>query len=372
MDSSKIGKFIKILRNERNLSQDKLAEMLNITRQAVSKWERGLSAPDPLTMKLLSELFEISVDEIIAGARKTKDNKEVFANTLLKMYEENYKKEKRIKRLIIILSSVIILFLGYYFVNTYNKIKVYLINGSSENFTMRHGIFLATNNKFYFRLGKFNNGDEKAISEFHLYYLNEEKERVTLFRSDDSNILLVDENGYDVYFEYEELPTIVENLYLDITYNGIIETMELNLEKDFANNYLTFFKEDKISEEEVENKVLTEEMENIEEIEKKILDNFKLNDDHYCYEINNNYFEYHPLIKVLKMKTGDGNIIYDYYVQNKMLTVTFMKTGERINACWNNDKNIKCEKEIARNNKEKIDYFFDEFEKLLLNFKEGN
>jgi len=364
MDSSKIGKFIKVLRNERNLSQDKLAEMLNITRQAVSKWERGLSAPDPLTMKLLSELFEISVDEIIAGARKTKENKEVFDNALLKMYEENYKKEKRIKRLIIILSSVIILFLGYYFVNTYNKIKVYLINGSSENFTMRHGIFLATNNKFYFRLGKFNNGDEKEISEFHLYYLNEEKEQVTLFRSDDSNILLVDENGYNVYFEYEELPTIVENLYLDITYNGVIETMELNLEKDFANNYLTFFKEEKISEEENEIKLLNAEMENIEKIEKKIIDNFKYENGKYYYELEDKVFEYVVETNLLRMKDKKKELTWSSYLKNNIIALEIFHNNHRLNVCWYQETKINCEKETFVNAElefEKFSSFLKEF-----------
>ena len=259
------------------------------------------------------------------------------------MYEENYKKEKRIKKLIIILSSVVILFLGYYFVNTYNKIKVYLINGSSENFTMRHGIFLATNNKFYFRLGKFNNGDEKAISEFHLYYLNEEKERVTLFRSDDSNILLVDEKGYDVYFEYDELPTIVANLYLDITYNGVIETMELNLEKDFANNYLTFFKEEKISEEEVENKVITEEIGNIEDIEKKMLDNFKYENGKYYYEFESNMFEYDKNAKVINMQIKKNQNLYRYYLKTKNISIIYYDKNENNIFENNNNDFVKLE-----------------------------
>ncbi|MBE6865446.1 MAG: helix-turn-helix transcriptional regulator [Ruminococcaceae bacterium] len=46
MDIAKIGNFIKELRKEKGYTQKELAEKLHITDRAVSKWERGLSAPD--------------------------------------------------------------------------------------------------------------------------------------------------------------------------------------------------------------------------------------------------------------------------------------------------------------------------------------
>ena len=43
MDQQKIGRFLKILRNEKNLTQEKLAEQLNVSSRTVSRWENGVS-----------------------------------------------------------------------------------------------------------------------------------------------------------------------------------------------------------------------------------------------------------------------------------------------------------------------------------------
>lgn len=55
------------LRKKANLSQEQLAESLNVTRQAVSKWESGQSAPDMEKLLLLSDIFGISTDQLLKG-----------------------------------------------------------------------------------------------------------------------------------------------------------------------------------------------------------------------------------------------------------------------------------------------------------------
>lgn len=69
MDNLKTGAFIKALRTERGLTQRELAERLHITDRAVSKWERGLNAPDIALLEPLAELLEVSVLELIRGER---------------------------------------------------------------------------------------------------------------------------------------------------------------------------------------------------------------------------------------------------------------------------------------------------------------
>ena len=69
MNQQKIGKFICDLRKEKNLSQYQLADMIPISRQAVSKWERGITIPDSLVLIKLSEIFDVSINEILAGER---------------------------------------------------------------------------------------------------------------------------------------------------------------------------------------------------------------------------------------------------------------------------------------------------------------
>lgn len=64
-----IGEKIYALRREKNLSQGDLADMLEVSRQSVSKWENNTAVPDLQKIIKLSEIFEISVDELIKGEK---------------------------------------------------------------------------------------------------------------------------------------------------------------------------------------------------------------------------------------------------------------------------------------------------------------
>ena len=73
MNQEKIGKFIAKLRKQKKLTQEQLAEKLGITKNAVSKWERGLGLMDLSLLKPLSHILEVSVTEILNGERFTKE-----------------------------------------------------------------------------------------------------------------------------------------------------------------------------------------------------------------------------------------------------------------------------------------------------------
>lgn len=74
MDQEKIGKFILNLRKSNNLTQKELADKLNVTSQAVSKWENGRGIPDISFLKLLSKEFNINIDELLNGEVEKKNN----------------------------------------------------------------------------------------------------------------------------------------------------------------------------------------------------------------------------------------------------------------------------------------------------------
>lgn len=69
MDNVKTGALIRRLRKEKNMTQKDLAGILHITEQAVSKWERGLCAPDLAVMEALAQTLGLSVLELIQGER---------------------------------------------------------------------------------------------------------------------------------------------------------------------------------------------------------------------------------------------------------------------------------------------------------------
>ena len=58
------------LRNKAGLSQDELAEKVYVTRQAVSRWEKGETTPNTETLKLLSKLFDVSINTLLATPRE--------------------------------------------------------------------------------------------------------------------------------------------------------------------------------------------------------------------------------------------------------------------------------------------------------------
>ena len=69
MDTIKIGKFIKELRKEQNLTQKELANNLGIPDRAVSRWERGVGCPDISLLSDLSKILNISISELLNGER---------------------------------------------------------------------------------------------------------------------------------------------------------------------------------------------------------------------------------------------------------------------------------------------------------------
>ena len=58
------------LRNKNNMSQEELADKVFVTRQAVSRWENGDTVPNTETLKLLSQLFDVSINTLLGSPRK--------------------------------------------------------------------------------------------------------------------------------------------------------------------------------------------------------------------------------------------------------------------------------------------------------------
>lgn len=69
MDSNKMGAFIAQVRKERGVTQLELAQKINVTDKAVSKWERGVGFPDIKIIEALAEALGVSVSELMNGER---------------------------------------------------------------------------------------------------------------------------------------------------------------------------------------------------------------------------------------------------------------------------------------------------------------
>ena len=62
-----VGENIKKTRNKIGITQEQLAEKINVTRQAVSNWENGKTEPDIETLTKIAQIFDISIDELVDG-----------------------------------------------------------------------------------------------------------------------------------------------------------------------------------------------------------------------------------------------------------------------------------------------------------------
>lgn len=73
MEQAKVGKFFASLRKEKDMTQELLGEQLGVTNKTVSRWENGNNMPDISALEKLSEIFGVSIGEIISGERLTDD-----------------------------------------------------------------------------------------------------------------------------------------------------------------------------------------------------------------------------------------------------------------------------------------------------------
>ena len=97
MDLIKIGKFISRCRKDKNLTQGQLAEKLNISDRAISKWERGICLPDASIMISLCEILGISVNELLSG--EMIDNKNYNKKAEERLVEITKREQEQNKKL---------------------------------------------------------------------------------------------------------------------------------------------------------------------------------------------------------------------------------------------------------------------------------
>ena len=103
MDQIKIGKFIADRRKKVNLTQMQLAEILNITDRAVSKWETGKSLPDSSIMLELCNILKITVNDLLSGEVITMDNyNKEMENKLIEMVKQKEESDRRLLRMEIV------------------------------------------------------------------------------------------------------------------------------------------------------------------------------------------------------------------------------------------------------------------------------
>ncbi len=128
MDQIKIGKFIADCRKKKNMTQMQLAEALNITDRAVSKWENGRSMPDSAIMLPLCGILGISVNDLLHGEviQMEEYNKKTEELLLASVIEKEEADKKMLLLEWVIGSLSVIILLGFICIAAFIPMEVWL------------------------------------------------------------------------------------------------------------------------------------------------------------------------------------------------------------------------------------------------------
>ena len=94
-----LAENIKALRKQRGMTQEELATRLNVVRQTVSKWEKGLSVPDADLLKRIAEILETDVSTLLGAPISTETNTNEIAEQLSRINEQLATKARMVKRI---------------------------------------------------------------------------------------------------------------------------------------------------------------------------------------------------------------------------------------------------------------------------------
>ena len=98
MDTKKIGSFLKALRTEQAMTQEQLGEKLGVSNKTVSRWETGNYMPPVESLSILSDIYGISINEILAGTRVDKDAfTEIAEKNITVTLKDAEKENERVK-----------------------------------------------------------------------------------------------------------------------------------------------------------------------------------------------------------------------------------------------------------------------------------
>ena len=242
MNNQKIGNFIKLLRKEKGLSQNDLSEILHITRQAISNWETGKTAPDPELLIELSNFFQVPINAILLGEKDVTE--EQVEKVTIDLLNDNKKKTSKLKRQLIIFNSIILIlvfsFLAYYFISTYNSIKIYRIAAITKNFYIQDGLMIHTKNRTYIKIGyieKRNKEDNINQLKIFLKFKNGKQKLVHTTNDPGADVIEV-LKGKDI--NIKELRNMI---YLQITFNeNEKESIKLEFTEIFKNDLNNYSK----------------------------------------------------------------------------------------------------------------------------------
>lgn len=123
------GENLKAMRKKKGYTQEELAIKLNVVRQTISKWEKGLSVPDAEILCKIAEILDTKVSVLLGGTINDESNQDMVAEQLAKISEQLAIKNQRSKRIWKIARIILLIFV------IFNILLVVLNVGTSKSFS---------------------------------------------------------------------------------------------------------------------------------------------------------------------------------------------------------------------------------------------
>lgn len=382
MNQIKIGEFIASLRKEKNMSQKDLADKLNVSISAISKWERGKCLPDVSLFNDLCEILSISINELLKGEKKVENKETNKIVTQYLEYKEKLNKKRRLYQSIISVLVIIVLLLFIYFVNSYKTIDVYILSGYNDNFKYQNGMLIKSKEDNAFVDGNLTFADRSISSDKILYtafYIKDNEKYYFISETHSlggysvgQNNILDEANGHNIVLwiayldendnvQYEELPLYYERISVN---DKLIKFKDLSLNQSKPSSANPKEKTDKHMEEYARQAFAYELYSNHgfkkveddntgeypvqKEIEKDIYLSYSYVTDNWTLNINKD----------------NHHSIYKYNNQNQTINgsyneINVTKEKEESLICSKDNKEIPCTKEIE----EEINILIDNYNK---------
>ena len=262
MNLIKVGKLIAKIRKEKNMTQDELAEKFGISGKSVSKWERGINAPDISLLEALSQELGITVNELLSGEKNTNENIENDKITIDSInYYNNIQKHKNLIIIVIIVMLLTFIFSLIFTINNFNKCSIYSIDGDNSElmidgfiiFNQNEKIIIINDIKYYNQYEKTDyeikgkNVDLKLVSNDKVIFYLFDEENSSELKSlssilDNISLSITDKNDNSQNIITKD---DMDELYLLINFdddNDDRKSMKfkLNYKKEFSNNKLFY------------------------------------------------------------------------------------------------------------------------------------
>lgn len=155
MNPIELGKFIAILRSEKKLTQEDLADKLYIDKRKISRWECGTSIPDFEMLIKLSEILDVSLYELSICKRLDKEKLSRRALNKFKSIKDfkRYKLRKKIKIILAIILGIFFIFTAIYTIKFYGTVEIYEFNSLDEQYTIE-GTYIRANDYSIYNINK--------------------------------------------------------------------------------------------------------------------------------------------------------------------------------------------------------------------------